>query len=84
MQYTVKEAIEILRVEFHDAPYTIDDMLGNAACGRKIEQLISACKYENQTEKECRETLLDILDEYGVSMENKSDVSLLISKCYKN
>ena len=84
MQYTVEEAIEILRAEFQDEPHTIDEMLGNAACERKIKQFLSACRYENRAEKDCRETLLGILNEYGASMNNKSEVSILISKYYKD
>ena len=83
MKYTSKEAIEIIQKEFENAPHTIDDMLGNAACNRKIKQFISACRFESLPEKECRDTLFKLFDEYNVSMNNKSEVSELIYRYYK-
>ena len=79
MNYTIEEITEKLRAEFQDIPHTIEDMLGNAACNRKIRQFIATYRNENRSKSECRDALWEIFDEFGVSRANKIEVSQLLT-----
>ena len=78
MYYTIEEITKKLREEFQDAPYSTEDMLGNAACNRKIRQFIATYRNENRSKSECQEALWKIFDEFEVSRANKIRVSELL------
>jgi len=56
-----------LREEFERMPHTRYDLFGNAACSRKIRELIMAYILESATLCICRDEVKSLMIESGVS-----------------
>lgn len=56
--------------EFEMMPHTRKDLLGNAACARKIKDLIMSFVKENAEESTCKDEMKSLMIESGVSEEN--------------
>lgn len=55
--------------EFERMPHTRYDLLGNAACGRKIKRLIIAYILERAESSTCKDEIKSLMIEFGVSEE---------------
>lgn len=80
----LEEAKQILREEFQRMPHSRHDLLGNAACGRKIRILIIAYILENVSQKICVEDIKRIMLEEGVIKEDfEKEIVSYIDTYYK-
>ncbi len=59
-----------LQEEFERMPHTQYDLLGNAACKRKIEALIMSYISNDATLSTCKDEVKSLMIESGVSPEN--------------
>ena len=84
MEYSVEEAINLIKDELETAPYVKNDLLGNATFERKAKSFISAFKAERKTRTECSDKLREILKEAGVSIAGILEVTGLVSDSYRN
>ena len=62
----LEEAKQNLRDELENMPHTRNDLLGNAACGRKIRALIVAQILDGATISICIDEMKSLMLEYGV------------------
>ena len=84
MEYSVEEAVNLIKDELCTAPYIKKDLLGNATFERKVKSFVSAFVAERKTKAECCDRLREILKEAGVSTAGILEVTGLISDGYRN
>ncbi len=66
----LERAKQRLYEEFENMPHTRYDLLGNAACGRKIRNLITAYIVEQKQQSECVAEIKSLMIDSGVVEEN--------------
>lgn len=66
----LERAKQILREEFERMPHTKKDLLGNAACGRKIREFIMAYISNGATLSTCGDEARSLMIDSGVSEES--------------
>ena len=80
----IEDAKQILVDEFNDAPYTRNDLLGNAACNRKIKDLIFCYIREDIPQAECEKEIRTLMIDSKVLKEKiENDIVPLIDMYYK-
>jgi methyl coenzyme M reductase beta subunit len=80
----LENAKQNLREEFQRMPHSRHDLLGNAACGRKIKNLIIAYILENVSQNTCVENIQRIMLEEGVIKEDfEKEIVSYIDAYYK-
>ena len=62
-----------MREEFARQPHTRNELLGNAACGRKIRKLIISHILKGEIQSECVEAMKSLMIESGVSSKSIDD-----------
>lgn len=65
----LERAEQTLRNEFIDQPHTKHDLLGNAACARKIRNLIVAYIKDNIEKSKCSVEIKSLMLDSGVAEE---------------
>ena len=66
----LNDAKEALIYEFSHMRHTVNDLLGNAGCERKIHRVIVAYVKSNFSQESCEEELHSLMLESGVAEEN--------------
>ena len=66
----LERAKQNLREEFERMPHTQYDLLGNAACSRKIRAVIMAYVSDGVMLSTCRDEVKSLMVDSGVSEEN--------------
>lgn len=80
----IEDAKQILVNEFNDAPYTRNDLLGNAACNRKIKDLIICYILNRISQAECEKEIRTLMIDSKVLEEKiENDILPLIDMYYK-
>ena len=73
-----------LREEFQNMPHTRTELLGNAACERKIRSVIIAHIIKGDLKGECIQSMKDLMIEEGVSKDSfKVEIDPYIDLYYK-
>ena len=66
----LERAKESLREEFERMPHTRYDLLGNAACNRKIRAVIMAYVSEGVMVSTCKDEVKSLMADSGISEED--------------
>ena len=80
----LEEAKQKLREELECMPHTRFDLLGNAACGRKIRNIIIAYIFKDISQSECTDEIKALMIESGVLEKNfEEEIKPYIDVNYK-
>ena len=79
MRYSIDEANKMLQDEFSDAPYVINDLLGNAGFKMKVTNFVCAYINEGKPKSECSTALRA----KGIVKSGIMEVLGLLSDLYK-
>ena len=80
----IERARQSLRNEFELMPHTQYDLLGNAACSRKIRLLITAYILDGIAQNTCRDEIKSLMIDSGVSDDSfEKEIMPEIAAYYK-
>lgn len=74
----------MLQNEFVDAPYVVDQLLGNAGFERKVKHFVSAFVNEGRKRSECSENLRLILEKNGIGKVDIIEILGVVNDIYRD